>query len=63
MFLHTAEDIRGDDVHNFDGIVEGGEPGEVTTTQLWHYRIHLLREECFHLFGRLTNEYLVDMFS
>ena len=23
----------------------------------------LLREECFHFFGRLTNEYLVDMFS
>ena len=62
-FLHTAEDIRGDDVRNFDGVVEGGEPGEVTTTQLWHYRIHLLREERFHLFGRLTNEYLVDMFS
>lgn len=37
--------------------------GEVTTTQLWHYRALLLREARFRLFGRLTNEYLVDMFS
>ena len=30
---------------------------------MWHYRALLLRESRFHLFGRLTNEYLVDMFS
>lgn len=33
------------------------------TTQIWHYRALLLREERFNIFGRLTNEYLVDMFS
>ena len=33
------------------------------TTQIWHYRARLLREDRFRLFGRLTNEYVVDMFS
>ncbi|KIY51825.1 hypothetical protein FISHEDRAFT_12425, partial [Fistulina hepatica ATCC 64428] len=33
-------------------------------SQLWYYRVRLLRDEPrFHIFGRLTNEYLVDMFS
>ena len=34
-----------------------------TTTQIWHYRARLLREPRFNIFGRLTNEYIVDMFS
>jgi hypothetical protein len=33
------------------------------TTQIWHYRARLLREPRFHIFGHLTNEYVVDMFS
>lgn len=33
------------------------------TTQIWFYRARLLREERFTIFGRLTNEYVVDMFS
>jgi hypothetical protein len=33
------------------------------TTQIWHYRARLLREPRFHVFGCLTNEYVVDMFS
>lgn len=33
------------------------------TTQLWHYRARILREPRFQVFGRLTNEYVVDMFS
>jgi hypothetical protein len=33
------------------------------TTQMWHYRARLLREPQFRIFGRLTNEYAVDMFS
>lgn len=33
------------------------------TTQIWYYRRRLLQDERFQLFGRLTNEYLVDMFS
>ena len=32
-------------------------------TQMWHYRARLLRKPRFTIFGRLTNEYLVDMFS
>ncbi|PPR05450.1 hypothetical protein CVT24_007467 [Panaeolus cyanescens] len=34
-----------------------------TTTQMWHYRARLLREPRFRIFGRLTNKYVVDMFS
>ena len=30
---------------------------------MWHYRARLLREPRFQIFGRLTNEYIVDMFS
>ena len=33
------------------------------SSQIWHYRARLLREERFNIFGRLTNEYVVDMFS
>ncbi|PPQ85813.1 hypothetical protein CVT24_002342 [Panaeolus cyanescens] len=33
------------------------------TTQIWHYRARLLREDRFSILGRLANEYLVDMFS
>lgn len=33
------------------------------TTQIWYYRRRLLQDERFQIFGRLTNEYLVDMFS
>lgn len=36
---------------------------EQATTQIWHYRARLLREHRFHIFGRLTNEYIVDMWS
>jgi len=36
---------------------------DVPTTQIWHYRAMLLREQRFAIFGRLTNEYVVDMFS
>jgi hypothetical protein len=33
------------------------------STQIWHYRMRLLHEERFAIFGQLTNEYLVDMLS
>lgn len=33
------------------------------TTQLWHYRARILCKDRFRIFGRLTNEYVVDMFS
>jgi hypothetical protein len=61
LHLDAAENIWGEDVRNVGGLY--GEGGEVTTTQLWHYRAHLLCEECFRFFGRLTNEYLINMFT
>ena len=36
---------------------------DAVTTQMWHYRAQILREERFRIFGHLTNEYIVDMFS
>jgi Helitron helicase-like domain at N-terminus len=36
---------------------------DAPTTQIWHYRARLLREPRFEIFGRLTNEYLVDMWT
>lgn len=30
---------------------------------MWHYRARLLREPRFAIFGRLANEYMVDMFT
>ena len=36
---------------------------DAPTTQIWHYRARLLREPRFSIFGRLTNEYVIDMFS
>ena len=36
---------------------------ESTVTQIWHYRSRVLRDNRFEIFGRLTNEYLVDMWS
>jgi len=46
-----------------DTIVGVGAIDGATTTQMWYYRALLLREDRFKIFGRLTNEYLVDMFS
>ena len=36
---------------------------DTATTQMWHYRARLLHEPRFSIFGRLANEYIVDMFS
>jgi len=36
---------------------------DAPTTQIWLYRARLLREPRFRIFGRLTNEYVVDMFT
>lgn len=51
----SSADITGNDARSADSDPE--------TTQIWHYRARLLREPRFSLFGRLTNEYVVDMFS
>jgi len=44
-------------------IALGGANSDTPTTQIWHYRARLLREPRFSIFGRLTNEYIIDMFS
>lgn len=44
-------------------IVVDGAESDAPTTQIWHYRAWLLREPRFSIFGRLTNEYVVDMFG
>lgn len=36
---------------------------DAPTTQIWLYQACLLREPHFRIFGRLTNEYVVDMFT
>lgn len=36
---------------------------DAATTQIWHYRARLLREPRFRIFGRLPNEYVVDMWT
>lgn len=36
---------------------------DAPTTQMWFYRARLLREHRFAIFGRLTNEYIIDMFT
>jgi hypothetical protein len=35
----------------------------VSTTQMWYYRLLILHNPRFRIFGRLTNEFLVDMFA
>jgi len=40
----------------------GWSPAE-ELTQMWFYRLRLLQEARFEIAGRLTNEYIVDMFS
>ena len=44
-------------------ITPDGADSDTPTTQIWHYRARLLCEPRFSIFGRLTNEYVVDMFS
>jgi len=44
-------------------IIPGGTDSDAPTTQIWHYRARLLRDPRFLIFGRLANEYIVDMFT
>ena len=37
--------------------------GDSLLTQMWHYRLRVLHDTRFMIFGRLCNEYVVDMFS
>ena len=36
---------------------------DIQSTQIWYYRMLMLREERFSIFGRLANEYIVDMWT
>ena len=54
-------------VHN-DLSINGGDEiaemaSDVPTCQIMHYCAHLLREPQFKIFGQLTNEYAIDMFT
>jgi len=53
----SDEEIETGVGHHSDDDVDGA------TRQIMHYRSRVLREPRFQIFGRLTNEYLVDMFS
>src|SRR5882762_10354469 len=53
----SDEEIETGVGHHSDGDVDGA------TRQIMHYRSRVLREPRFQIFGHLTNEYLVDMFS
>lgn len=45
------------------GDADHGADSDQISTQMWHHRLRLLHEPRFEQFGRLTNEFLVDMFS
>jgi len=51
------------DYHHVTQSANDGDEANVVTTQIWYYRAHILCEEHFWIFRRLTNEYIVDMFS
>ena len=51
------------DHHHVTQSANDGDEANVVTTQIWYYRARILREERFWIFGCLTNEYIVDMFS
>ena len=47
-----------------DRTEETGEvASDIPTRQIMHYRARMLREPRFQIFGRLTNEYAIDMFT
>ena len=48
---------------NLLSITPGSTDSDAPTTQIWHYRARLLRDPRFLIFGRLANEYIVDMFT
>lgn len=55
---------RQSDIAPTEGDAEAIAPdGAISSAQMWHYRMRLLHEPRFEIFGRLTNEYIVDMFS
>jgi len=57
--IDTANDYRHNESHD----MALQESADAPTTQIWYYRARLLREPRFQIFGRLANEYLVDMWT
>ena len=51
------------DQHHVTQSANDDDGADVVTTQIWYYRARILREQRFQILGRLTNEYIVDMFS
>ena len=55
--------LVGDHHHVMAQSANNGDEADVVTTQIWYYCARILCKQHFHIFGRLTNEYIVDMFS
>ena len=55
--------LIGDHHHVTESAQPDDNVADVPTTQIWYYRARILRDKRFLIFGRLTNEYIVDMFS
>ena len=55
--------LFGNHQHVTHSIDDNNNGEDAITTQMWYYRARILREERFRIFGRLANEYIVDMFS
>ena len=54
--------LRPSERDQFSVALDGAD-SDAPTMQIWHYRAWLLHEPRFLIFGQLTNEYIVDMFS
>ena len=55
--------LFGNHQHVTHSIDDNNNGEDAITTQMWYYQARILREERFRIFGRLANEYIVDMFS
>ena len=68
---HDGTQLQEQSLNNqiFDNVpIDGEHDGEHThgnasVSQLWYHRMCILHHDHFQVFGCLTNEYLMDMFS
>ncbi|THV06152.1 hypothetical protein K435DRAFT_22473, partial [Dendrothele bispora CBS 962.96] len=64
LFPHATLGWGLSSTRDDDGVViDDDAENDVTSSQIWYYRIRLLCDKRFSIFGRLTNEYLVDIFT
>lgn len=54
---------RGAEDDQAAAVNEQLQDADIASKQIWYYRRRLLSDPRFHIFGRLTNEYIIDMFS